>query len=665
MTLPNLPDLSRHESIRADFETTGLKWYEDDEPIGVALQLPATGESYYVPFKHRVGPNYDPAIVREWMRREFRGKHITNAKIGFDIHMSRKAGADWTELDCTFADVLHNAAILDDNRYTFNLDDIAQATLGESFQKLKTVNGVALDKTRMAYYPADVVGPYAIQDVTLVDALDRAQMVKLAEEDLLRVWQLENDVIPAVVEMEKNGAPLDLDLLARYERETRKELEDVIYRIWKNTGIKFDGAEPTLLGIQKADPKFPLDTCRRLFRSRGIPIPQKTVRDKDGVRVVESFEDDLLAGITDESIQLFRYGKQIASLRSKFIVPFGKIAGRDGILRYGLHQLASDEGGTVSGRFSSSGKDARKQQWGVNIQQIFSIDNQLDSMVGRWLVRRLIVPAAGQWFSADAKQVEYRLFAHYANSPKINAVYARDPDADFHVTVMDLLNTLIEINRKHTKNVNFAMVFGAGQGKFADMCGLVAGYTDDGHPIPNQHAQDLYGAYTKMFPEVKPLLRKASDLAMPPEMCETRCKYQPCHKVHRGFVKTALGRRARFPHGRKLHSALNRIIQGTAASLNKRKIVQLYRERKRLELTMRFTVHDENNGDLLNPHKRAAIVELLNAQDSIDGKGKFSRIPLLWDDKVSATWATDYAAKAQKRHEQGKITSDALAEILK
>jgi DNA polymerase I-like protein with 3'-5' exonuclease and polymerase domains len=328
-------------------------------------------------------------------------------------------------------------------------------------------------------------------------------------------------------------------------------------------------------------------------------------------------------------------------LRSKYIVKYQNVVGKDGILRYELNQLAtgddeSEERGTVSGRFSSSG-GPKNDPFGVNIQQVFSPDNQAKSLVARWMLRRLMVPGSGQWFRADAKQIEYRLFAHYANSKKINDVYARDPEADFHQTVCDLLRTVIEINRKHTKNVNFACVFGAGMGKFAEMCGLVDGYgwqeftPRDGNtrrwfgPIPNQQAKDLYLAYMGMFPEVKPLLKKEAALV-----------------ENRGYVKCADGRRARCY--KKPHSALNRVIQGTAASIAKRKMVRAYEERKALELTLRFVVHDELDADLRNPAKFDKVSEMLNDQDFAEfmnketGRRETSRIPILWDCGTGENW---------------------------
>src|SRR5690606_34060437 len=88
--------------------------------------------------------------------------------------------------------------------------------------------------------------------------------------------------------------------------------------------------------------------------------------------------------------------------------------------------------------------------------------------------------------------------------------------------------------------------------------------------------QDIARDYDAQFPEADALLKRAKRLA------ETR-----------GYVKTLLGRRSRFPNGERTHKALNAVIQGTAADDHKLTLVRLYEERKRLAITMRLTVHDE------------------------------------------------------------------------
>jgi DNA polymerase I-like protein with 3'-5' exonuclease and polymerase domains len=113
----------------------------------------------------------------------------------------------------------------------------------------------------------------------------------------------------------------------------------------------------------------------------------------------------------------------------------------------------------------------------------------------------------------------------------------------------------------------------------------------------------------------------------------------------RGWVKTILGRRCRFPlvkvQGRggntwrereRTHKGLNGVVQGSAADVNKRIIVEVHRARKHLEVTPRVTVHDEWSGGLHNPAKESTVRDLLNTQ-YIPFK-----IPILWDVKTGRTW---------------------------
>jgi DNA polymerase-1 len=163
-----------------------------------------------------------------------------------------------------------------------------------------------------------------------------------------------------------------------------------------------------------------------------------------------------------------------------------------------------------------------------------------------------------------------------------------------------------DIQRKRTKDLNFAFIFGAGRGKISEMLEL-----------PRIESDQLVDAYNRMFPEVPVLLRKASELA----------------KV-RGYVRTVLGRRARFPNGERAHKSLNSVIQGSAADVMKTKLVELHRERKNTGFTLRYTVHDEVDGDVPNEESAKKVTEVLNSQSFPDLK-----VPILWDVQTGSNWA--------------------------
>jgi DNA polymerase I-like protein with 3'-5' exonuclease and polymerase domains len=106
------------------------------------------------------------------------------------------------------------------------------------------------------------------------------------------------------------------------------------------------------------------------------------------------------------------------------------------------------------------------------------------------------------------------------------------------------------------------------------------------------------------------------------------------NKGHRGYVRTITGRRSRFPDNYKVYRALNRVISGTAADINKRKLVELHKARKQTGFLMRATVHDEVFGDSQADHTLKAVDEILNHQSFPELK-----VPIIWECNEGANWA--------------------------
>jgi DNA polymerase-1 len=578
---PEPPSLADVREIELDCETTGLRWWAGDLPIGIAVRLP-DGKSYYLPWGHASG-NLDEAAVKRWCLRELRGKRITNLNTRFDVHMLRAWGVDLAELGCTVSDVGHYAALLDDHRKSFSLENISHDYLKSG--KFTEVNGQRIDATRMASYPAAVVAPYAERDVWLVGELKRVMWPLLEGEDLQQMRQLEDDLIFPVVEMECNGAPLDVEKLAQWTRQSEKDYTEALFSIYRQTGLRVNPDSS--------------DDLQKLFHHLGLEITAFTEKGRP------SFTDAVLKNIAHPVIQLVRRAGKLADLRSKYLCKYSNSVGPDGILRYALHQLRADEGGTVSGRFSSSGL---VNGVGANIQQVMAVEKQVDSYGEDYIVRELFVPRAGLFLSSDAAQIEYRLFAHHAASPTVLKAYEDDPRVSFHKTVWNLvLPYKPDLKYKPLKNLNFAKLYGAGPRKLALMLGMTEG-----------EARSVLRVYAQLFPEVDALLARASRLA-----------------EERGYVRTFIGRRMRFPDKQRIHKALNGIIQGTAADVMKLKLIELYRTRRETGLTLRLTVHDEVCGDVPDAEAAQRVDEILNQQT---GFLQELRVPILWETNVGKNW---------------------------
>jgi DNA polymerase I-like protein with 3'-5' exonuclease and polymerase domains len=102
---------------------------------------------------------------------------------------------------------------------------------------------------------------------------------------------------------------------------------------------------------------------------------------------------------------------------------------------------------------------------------------------------------------------------------------------------------------------------------------------------------------------------------------------------HRGYVKTILGRRSRFPDKKRIHKALNCIVQGSSTGdYMKMKLVELHRERKRTGFVMRAPVHDEVIGDVPDQESAKMVTEILDRQ-SLD-----LRVPILWETVTGSHW---------------------------
>jgi DNA polymerase-1 len=561
----------RFRRLGFDSEWTGTDWLGDDVPVGYSFAL-EDGRKFYLPVGHQGGGNLDKALVHRWMNRELKNKTLVTLSGKGDIQMCRKVGVDLEALGCSIEEVQYQAALLSDIRRSFKMEDLANDYLGQK--------KIEIQRKDIWQLPAYEVGPYAEEDAAITLRLGDFLGEKIKEEELDKVLALENSLIYCVCEMERNGVPLDYDKLFAWKGEIKKRSDQIILLIAEGTGLK-------------VNPNSAHDLAQ-LFGLLGIGY-NRTPPTGNFPNGQPSFTDEFLATIDNEFVHLIREGRTLDSLDSKYV---GKYAAaiRRGILHYQLHQLKGDEAyGTISGRFSSSK---------VNIQQVFDPERQADKMGRRdYIIRQLFLPGKGmKWLKADASQIEFRLFVHYSRSARLIKIFNETPDVDFHQQVADLCS----IKRKPAKNINFGKLFGMGRDKMARELGL-----------PRSESDVLFAKYDQKFPETKNLMEEVMGVAR-----------------NRGYVKTILGRRARFPNGERLHSALNRVIQGSAADILKIKLLELYNNRKALGFLMRLTVHDEVGGDVESKEQAAAIKEMLEAP--IPGLG--IRVPLLWDVTVANNW---------------------------
>jgi DNA polymerase-1 len=556
------------------------------------------GKRYYLPVGHRAGGNLDENAVRRWAKGNLRSRHLSILNAKGDIQVCHSWGLDLEELDVKVHDPAFKAALLDENRRRFNLNQLSNDILGIEKEETKD------DKSNIADMAASEVGSYAEHDAFLHRELDTTQQKDIDSQGLTAVCELEDQLIYSTVAMERAGARIDRPKLERWIKEVEEAHQSAILSLYAQTGVRVNpNSGPDL---------------KRLFNVLGLEYPRR--EEELGGDI--TFEEEYLRRIQHPCVRAILLARKLHSLLTKYLIKYRNLLDANNILRYQLHQLRSDEFGTVTGRYASSGGKEKK---GINVQQVMKVESQLEEYeIAAWIIRELFIPDDGKLYvSADASQIEFRWFAHYSKSDRLIADYCKDPTMDFHQLVADLLGQ----KRKDAKHNNFGKLYTMGIPKLARKlgcpcnCGVPPGdqWCKANHrsTCAMQRAFAISKEYDEKFPEAKKLSQEAMRVAK-----------------NRGYVHTVMGRRRRYPTGERLHSALNAIIQGTAADTLKVKLLETYRNRKFLTMVLRATVHDEIDGDIEDRSKSKDFKELLEAPDARIP----CRVPLLWQVSVGENW---------------------------
>jgi len=568
------PRLDNAKVIAIDCETKDLELFDkgpgvrrDGHIVGLAVGTDDGGR-WYFPMRHEVGSelNIDPDKVIEWARNELTraSQPKIGANLSYDLDYLYEAGV---KVAGKFIDVQIAEPLLDDNRRQYNLDALASTHLGEEKVKddLKewVFKAYRTKNYREDIYrsPPQLVGPYAEGDVDLPLRIFEKQKPLLEEQGLMQLFDIESRLLPLMVDMRRRGVKVDL--------VRAQALDDELTNAIALAQARLNAAAGTTVDVNKSS------TIVRLFDKLGLTYPRTT-------KGAPSFVKEFLEHHPHPSAQLIVEVRKLTKLRDTFIRAYIFGTHINGRIHCLFHQLKGDDNGTVSGRFSSSCP---------NLQNIPSRDP-----VWGPKIRSMFIPEDGEtWVKHDWSQIEYRFLAHYGvgkNGEEVRELYRTNPATDFHVMVVELTG----LDRKPAKSINFGLVYGMGKSTLAYRMGMTLEEADE----------KIFSVYHGRVPFVKDTYERASSRA-----------------ATRGFVKTILGRRARFEswvpgnafgrddivglprkaaiakHGTGVkrgytHKALNRILQGSAADLMKLAMVEIYESGIPDVLGVPLlTVHDE------------------------------------------------------------------------
>ena len=599
---PEFPDLTNYPQIAIDLETCdpnlmtmGPGWARKDGFI-VGIAVAAGDNAWYFPIRHENGHNMDPKMTLKWLRKQMATPHIDKLM----HNATYDAGwllAEGVEVQGRIIDTMVAAPLVDENRFSYSLNNLGRDYI-DMRKDEKMLRAAAKDwgidpKADMWRLPPSYVGAYAEQDAFMTMKLWDRLKTEITSQELTHIFDLETSLIPLMVQMRANGVRVDIDKADIAKKGLQEKVAELKADIKHKTGVAI---EP-----------WAADSVRQVFEALNLSYPKTDAG-------AASFTKQYLNAHPHEVCQQIVKLREFDKADSTFI---------DSILRHShkgrihteFHQLRSDDGGTVTGRFSSSNP---------NLQQIPARDPDIKK-----LIRGLFIPEEGQmWGSFDYSSQEPRLLVHFAasmpdnmRSPVVDTIVEEyhKGDVDLHQMVADIAG----ITRKQAKVVNLGIMYGMGVGKLAAQLG-----------VSNEEAKSIIEEHRDKVPFVKQLATAASSQGEKHGQIRTilgrKCRFHLWEPTTYGYNKPMPLEDARKEYGGSLrraftYKALNKLIQGSAADQTKKAMADCFAE----GLVPMLTVHDELCFSVENEEQSAKIKEIMET-------GLPLKIPSKVDDDIPA-----------------------------
>ena len=575
------PDLRQVDEIAIDLETRDPDLIKkgsgsvigNGEVIGIAVAT----KHYkgYFPIAHEGGGNMDKKRVLSWLKDilEAPSTKVFHNAI-YDVCWLKAMGF---KINGDIACTMIAAAVTDENRFRYDLNSLSWHYLGYGKNEAALAEAASewgIDpKSEMYKLPSMHVGAYAERDAEVTLGLWQEMKKEIINQDLEDIFDLESDLFHCLVDMRFKGVRVDIERAHQMKKEMKKAEQELLHKIKGETNI-----DTQIWAARSIANVF--DMLRLEY-----PRTEKTA--------APSFTKNFLQEHKHPVVNMIAQAREINKAHTTFI---------DSILRHEhkgrihaeINQLRNAGGGTVTGRFSYQNP---------NLQQIPARNKDLGPKI-----RSLFIPEEGHtWGVFDYSQQEPRLVVHYASLYKLPSVYdvvdsyQTDANSDFHQTVADMA----DIPRSQAKTINLGLFYGMGKAKLQAELG-----------VTKEKAADLFNQYHAKVPFVKQLMDKASNRAQDRGQIRTLlgrlCRFHLWEPNSFGMHKAMTHEDALREHGPGIkraytYKALNKLIQGSAADMTKKAMLELYKE----GIIPHIQIHDELDLSIENDAQAKKVIEIM------------------------------------------------------
>lgn len=361
---------------------------------------------------------------------------------------------------------------------------------------------------------------------------------RLIEEKLLIFYErIEKPLSKVLFIMEKNGIKINPERIKEISIDFSERCHLLEEEIYKIAECKFNLASPKQLG-------------EVLFEK--LKLPSKDKHNSTNAEVLES-----LATQGHKIAELILSWRHLAKLNSTYAASLSNNADSNNRIHTNFQMTV-----TTTGRLSSINP---------NLQNI-----PIRTEDGLKIRSAFIAEKGYQLLSADYSQIELRLLAHIAEVPTLIEAFKQDQDIHSITATQVFKEKVTPELRRRAKAINFGIIYGQSAFGLASQLGL-----------SRTEANQYIEAYFAHYPGIKQYMEKTKTFAR-----------------ENGFVETLLGRKCYTkaindsnPAIRNFaeRAAINAPLQGTAADIIKKAMIQLNNEiiKNKLPVKILLQIHDE------------------------------------------------------------------------
>ncbi|MGE0444187.1 MAG: DNA polymerase I [Vicinamibacterales bacterium] len=436
--------------------------------------------------------------------------------------------------------------LLDATRPGHPLEETSLEHLGYKALTEEDVCGRGAKAMPLASLSPEAALNFAGERADLARQLSSRLAPLLVTDGLDEVYRtLEMPLVPVLADIEQAGIRIDGPALAAQSQHIEQELAGYSARIFELAGEVFNVNSPKQLG-------------EILFEKLKLPALKKTGKTRSYSTAVEVLEELALG---HELPRLILEWRGLHKLKSTYIDALPQLVHP----QTGRVHTCFNQAVAATGRLSSSDP---------NLQNI-----PIRTDLGREIRRAFVADPGHVLISADYSQIELRVLAHLAQEDALIEAFRNGEDIHDR-TATRVFGTDSGLSahelRRRAKIINYALLYGKTAFTLARDIG-----------VTKEAAQEFIDAYFAGFPKVRAYIDGTLEQARAT-----------------GVVKTMFGRRRLVPElnsrNGQIRAAAERVtvnmpIQGTAADILKRAMIDLHRDlpARGLRTRMILTVHDE------------------------------------------------------------------------